>query len=277
MSFLLYRKITIIKRVKGWRAMKFVFDLDGTICFKGQPLCEEITEALQYCRHKGHEVIFASARPIRDLLPVLPKEMHMYPMIGGNGAFVAMDGKVTHLTSFDNQVKIGIEQIIKEFQLTYLIDSDWDYAYTGSKQHPIFQNLDPNQLAKNISIHKITEMIKVVLFPNEQASEILSRLNLLQVRTYTHGQENILDISPLGVDKWAGLQKLNVKEQEFIAFGNDANDIPMFQFAKEAVCVGAHEELKEVSTIVVESNTKAVSNKIIDLSEQYACKKVIEV
>ncbi|MFJ7973588.1 HAD-IIB family hydrolase [Psychrobacillus sp. NPDC096389] len=257
--------------------MKFIFDLDGTICFKGQPLCEEITEALQYCRHMGHEVIFASARPIRDLLPVLPQEMHMYPMIGGNGAFVAMDGKVTHLTSFDNQIKTEIEQIIKEFQLTYLIDGDWDYAYTGSMEHPIYRNLDPDQLAKNISIHKIKEMIKVVLFPNERTSEILSRLNLLQVRTYTHGHENILDISPLGVDKWAGLQKLNVKDLEFIAFGNDANDIAMFQFAKEAVCVGAHEELKEVSTIVVESNAEAVANMIINLSDQYACKKAMEV
>lgn len=257
--------------------MKFVFDLDGTICFRGQPLCEEIKEALQYCRHMGHEVIFASARPIRDLLPVLPKEMHMYSMIGGNGAFVAKDGKVTHLTSFDNQTKKQIEEIIKEFQLSFLIDSDWDYAYTGSAEHPIYQNLDPNQLAKNISIHKIEQMIKVVLFPNERASEILSRLNQLPLRTYIHGQENILDISPIGVDKWTGLQKLNVKEQDFIAFGNDANDIPMFQFAKEAVCVGEHEELKAVATKVVESNAKAVANKIIDLSELYAHKKIMEV
>ncbi|GGA28874.1 HAD-IIB family hydrolase [Psychrobacillus lasiicapitis] len=250
--------------------MKFVFDLDGTICFKGQPLCKEITEALQYCRHIGHEVIFASARPIRDLLPVLPKEMHTYPMIGGNGAFVANEGKVTHLTSFDNQTKKQIVEIIEEFQLTYLIDSAWDYAYTGSTEHPIYRNLDPDQLAKNISLHKINEMIKIVLFPNEQASEIVSILKFLPVRTYTHGQENILDISPIGVDKWVGLQKLNVKEQEFIAFGNDANDISMFQFAKESVCVGKHEELQKAATLNAESNAGAVADKIRELSKVYA-------
>ena len=37
--------------------MKFVFDLDGTICFKGKPLSEEITNALEACRRLGHEVI----------------------------------------------------------------------------------------------------------------------------------------------------------------------------------------------------------------------------
>jgi len=39
-------------------------------------------------------VIFASARPIRDLLPVLDKRFHTYPMIGGNGAIVANQGQI---------------------------------------------------------------------------------------------------------------------------------------------------------------------------------------
>ena len=52
--------------------MIFVFDLDGTICFKGKPLSQEICAALDECIQIGHEVVFASARPIRDLLPVLP-------------------------------------------------------------------------------------------------------------------------------------------------------------------------------------------------------------
>jgi len=53
--------------------VQFVFDLDGTICFKGQPLSASITSALEDCLQHGHDVIFASARPIRDLLPVLPE------------------------------------------------------------------------------------------------------------------------------------------------------------------------------------------------------------
>lgn len=255
--------------MKGWIEMKFVFDLDGTVCFKGVPLCEEITAALQFCEHRGHEIIFASARPIRDLLPVLPKEMHLYPMIGGNGAFVADGGKIIDITSFDMQTKEQILQIIDDFQLSYLIDSEWDYAYTGSKEHPIYRNLDPQQLAQNISIDAIEQMIKIVLFPGGYTNAILARLASFQVRTYIHGEENILDISPIGIDKWIGLQKLNVKEQDFIAFGNDANDIPMFEAAKEAVCVGTHEGLIEVSSIVIESNAHSVADKIIELSKRY--------
>ena len=69
--------------------MKFVFDLDGTICFKGRPVSDELLKALEELVAQGHEVIFASARPIRDLLPVLHERVHHYPMIGGNGSMVA--------------------------------------------------------------------------------------------------------------------------------------------------------------------------------------------
>ena len=80
--------------------MKFVFDLDGTICFKGQPLSAGIIAALEECVKNGHEVIFASACPIRDLLPVLPESMHKFSMVGGNGAFVAKNGEIQETAVF---------------------------------------------------------------------------------------------------------------------------------------------------------------------------------
>jgi len=56
--------------------LKFVFDLDGTICFKGQPGSDTILKSLEKLETQGHQVIFASVRPIRDLLPVLDKRFH---------------------------------------------------------------------------------------------------------------------------------------------------------------------------------------------------------
>ncbi|WP_317914320.1 HAD hydrolase family protein [Carnobacterium maltaromaticum] len=50
--------------------MKFVFDLDGTICFNGGPVSPRMMNYLKELS-VDHEIIFASARPIRDLLPVI--------------------------------------------------------------------------------------------------------------------------------------------------------------------------------------------------------------
>ncbi|WP_049825114.1 HAD hydrolase family protein [Paenibacillus sp. 1-18] len=122
--------------------MNFVFDLDGTICFKGQPLDEQVCHALDACMQHGHEVIFASARPIRDLLPILPKEYHHFRMVGGDGAFTYADQKIG-VTYFPNEVQAQLVEIALTHNLQYLADSDWDYSYTGDEHHSIYRNIDP--------------------------------------------------------------------------------------------------------------------------------------
>ncbi|MGE7674626.1 HAD-IIB family hydrolase [Lysinibacillus sp. NPDC094403] len=248
--------------------MKFVFDLDGTICFKGQPLSEGITNALEACIHNGHDIIFASARPIRDLLPVLPETMRKFPMVGGNGAFVARNGEIVEVTAFTTEIVEEIQNIISAFQLPYLVDGDWDYAYTGSETHPIYQNLDPLKLAKNVSFHELNDIVKIVLFPGEQHKEIMAELQRLPISVYEHTSENIVDMSPNGIDKWNGLTKLDITEGEFIAFGNDANDASMFVKAKESVCVGDH-KVYELASLQVLSDETAVIDMLNTLNEKY--------
>lgn len=148
--------------------MKFIFDIDGTICFKGNAVTKEIIQALDVCHSIGHEIIFASARPIRDLLPVLPTHMHHYSMIGGNGAFIAKDREIVEVIRFDIETVSAMRSIIEKYSLSYLVDSQWNYAYTGSESHPIYKNIDPNQLAINMNIDEIGEVVKVVLFPDNK-------------------------------------------------------------------------------------------------------------
>ncbi|MGE7091454.1 HAD-IIB family hydrolase [Lysinibacillus sp. NPDC048646] len=248
--------------------MKFVFDLDGTICFKGQPLSQGITTTLESCMANGHEIIFASARPIRDLLPVLPESMRKLSMVGGNGAFVAKDGETIEVCAFPAEMVEAISKIISAFKCPYLIDGDWDYAYTGSEDHPIYQNLDPLKLAKKVVFDELRDIVKIVLFPGEQHKEILAELVKLPISLYEHASENIIDISPSGIDKWDGLKKLGVLEGDFIAFGNDANDKAMFVKAKESVCVGVH-EVQKYATLQVPSEEAAVIAMLQELSEKY--------
>lgn len=68
--------------------MRFVFDIDGTLCFDGRLIDQTIIDTLLQLQHDGHELIFASARPIRDLLPVLPSVFHQHTLIGANGAMI---------------------------------------------------------------------------------------------------------------------------------------------------------------------------------------------
>ncbi|MDM5250679.1 HAD-IIB family hydrolase [Lysinibacillus sp. G4S2] len=255
--------------------MKFVFDLDGTICFKGQPLSEGITNALEACIENGHEIIFASARPIRDLLPVLPETMRKFSMVGGNGAFVAQNGETIEVTAFAAEIVEEVQNIIANFQLPYLVDGDWDYAYTGSEAHPIYQNLDPLKLAKKVALQDLKDIVKIVLFPGEHLNEILAALKKLPISLYEHASENIVDMSPNGIDKWNGLTKLGIAEGDFIAFGNDANDASMFVKAKESVCVGEH-KVRELASLQVPSEETAVIKMLSVLNEKYKEEALID-
>ncbi|MGN7456825.1 HAD-IIB family hydrolase [Paenibacillus pasadenensis] len=246
--------------------MKFVFDLDGTICFKGNPLSDPIIKALDRIAMEGHEVIFASARPIRDLLPILPVHLHHAPMIGGNGGFVYKGGKPVSSIQLEASIGKRIIDLLMEYEAAYLMDSLWDYSYTGDPEHPIRKNLDPEIRAKNVRFDELKEIVKVVVLSSKDSVKLINELEKLPIRMYTHGTEDIIDISPDGIDKWVGLQALGLKPGEYIAFGNDINDIPMFQYAHHSICVGDHAALREMASESIRGEETAVVRKIDEIA-----------
>ena len=55
--------------------MKFVFDLDGPLCFDGMTMSKELQEVLLTAPKYGHEIIFATASSYRDCLSILEGEL----------------------------------------------------------------------------------------------------------------------------------------------------------------------------------------------------------
>lgn len=251
--------------------MDIVFDLDGTICFKGQRVSREITDALVELKRQGHRIIFASARPIRDLLPVLPEEFHDEYVIGGNGSLISYQSNILSSESFSEPIITRLIEWIEQYKLTYLIDSEWDYAYTGPDHHPILQNVDPHKLAKKLDFHQLQLIIKVLILSCEQKEQFIEQLLHENITIHLHQGEDIIDLSPPGISKWHALQKIGVRHGEFIAFGNDANDICMFKEAKHAVMVGYHEELSTYATqkVTVEEMKWNIDGILKNISEMY--------
>ncbi|MFC5401138.1 HAD-IIB family hydrolase [Cohnella soli] len=245
--------------------MKFVFDLDGTICYQGKPLSNDMVCMLDRIANEGHEVIVASARPIRDLLPILPIHMHQIPMVGGNGSFVYKNGLHVSSSRFEPSVADQIVGLLVRYKAKYLIDSLWNYSYSGDPEHPIRKNLDPEIRAQNVPVEDLEEIVKIVVLNSMDQQSLLNELKHLPIRMYTHGTEDIIDISPASIDKWNGLQSLDVESYRYIAFGNDANDVPMFQHALHSVCVGEHAELRRLASESVACDEQSVINKINEL------------
>ncbi|MFJ6413531.1 HAD family hydrolase [Terribacillus saccharophilus] len=223
--------------------MNFIFDLDGTICIKGRPVTNNIIDTLKELELNGHQVIFASARPIRDLLPVIDEHFHSTTLIGGNGSLISSNGKVIFSRAFSFVQLAAMEKLIDAYKATYLIDGEWNYAYTGDPEHPIKSNLDPNNLAEEVPLMDLDQVVKILILSSADQEKMAAEAEKLGLRVHRHHGEDIVDISPPGIDKWSAIQEFGIKENEYIAFGNDSNDIEMFRHAKYAVMIGEHEEL----------------------------------
>jgi HAD superfamily hydrolase (TIGR01484 family) len=251
--------------------MKFVFDLDGTICFRGKPVSEPIRTSLLDLIRERHEVIFASARPIRDMLPVLDERFHRCTLIGGNGSLISINGKVTHAFAFSAETFLQLQSLIRTFHAKFLMDGEWDYAYTGPNGHPILQNVDPAKLAKQVDPESLSSVVKILILSSDHQEKLAEKLSELDVVVNIHRNEDALDISPSGVSKWGALQALGVREGGYIAFGNDANDISMFEHALHSVMIGEYEPLsryaKEAVSLEGEYEQK-IAQKIKELSRQ---------
>ncbi|RZH99700.1 HAD hydrolase family protein [Staphylococcus condimenti] len=104
--------------------MNIVFDVDGTICFNGQYIKDELSNQITALQHK-HNIIFASARPIRDLIPVV-KKFNSQLLIGGNGSIVQNDDEIEVVQSIDKVSFKIIQDLIYQYHLKYIVDDDFN-------------------------------------------------------------------------------------------------------------------------------------------------------
>ena len=223
--------------------MNIVFDLDGTICFGGRPVEAPIIHAISELQRAGHTVYFASARPIRDMLPVLPEPFHQGTLIGGNGALIARGGTLIHREPFPKETIEALAALVETHEATYLADSEWNFSYTGPTDHPIRASVDPDGVATCVALEELEPVVKFLLLTYEEEDVLVSALDALDLVVNRHDHEAVIDMSPAGVTKWTALARLGVKEGTYVAFGNDANDVDLFRHAQRGVIVGSNRTL----------------------------------
>ncbi len=181
--------------------------------------------------------MFASARPIRDLLPVLPADLQHLDLIGGNGAFTRSDGRTTTVGIAANERGV-VDALIERHGLAALIDGEWDYSFSGDPSHRIFRQLDAGRLARNVPREELDTYSKVVLFTT--AAEVVDALRASTLSIHVHPDEGLVDISGPNVTKHDALRRLGIADGSYIAFGNDTNDERLLRHAAVSYRVGSH-------------------------------------
>lgn len=218
-----------------------VLDVDGTLCFDGCTLTDDIVEALRRVGER-HPLVFASARPVRDLLPVLPEDLAGSALIGGNGAFVrrAQSADV-EVVGFPGATRALLDEIIESRSLPALVDGPWDFSFTGDEQHRIFRQLDAGGLARNLPRSALPDYAKAVLFTEDP--RVIEQLRDAGLTVSVHPDEHLIDVAPSGVTKHSALRRLGILDGSYTAVGNDVNDVELLRHARRGIRVGGHPAL----------------------------------
>lgn len=241
-----------------------VFDIDGTICFDDRTIDPRIVSAIETADRAGFHTVFASARPIRAILPVLAGAFGSATLIGGNGAFVSIAGEVQARAAFAPELVPGLLALFTRYEATYVADGPWDYTYTGSSDHPIRGFLDQGNLARNVELHNHAQLVKFLVLTATDMRALAADLRALGLSPYHHLEHDIIDLAPALITKGEALSAIG--HRDYIAFGNDINDEDLLRAASYAVRVGEHPGLAAVAHATVAPDPAAVAAEIIRLA-----------
>lgn len=181
----------------------FVFDIDGTISEQGKPVDHVIAQTIKNISQR-HRVIFASARPVRDILPLLPDDLHNSLIIGCNGGMAWYQGKFLRNDKFCNK-NIGIiVDYLDQVGAAYVLDGSWKYSFSPVP-HPFHDYI------KTLSDHEgsyqelIKEQVgKVLVFDVSLKNALIMFLERsgIQHTINKHKNDACFDITPEETDKY---------------------------------------------------------------------------
>ncbi|MDN4603255.1 HAD family hydrolase [Paenibacillus sp. F6_3S_P_1C] len=249
-----------------------VLDLDGTLLNADKQISKRNYEAMMTCSKHGIRFIYATARPPRAVRLLLPEEL-LY-----SGSFIYYNGAYIHCNYTGIQQYEHIDpaitaelidygmQINNELGLSLEVEDQWislkKYDYTTLmrvKENPTIKSLEE---LKGIAATKIlfTGFKDIDFFKEKFASRLNVLVtdggNLVQISSIKSSKENALRIL---------CKAMKIKLENVMVFGDDFNDIGLFEICGWPVAMGnAIEELKILSKEITDTNESDGVAKVLE-------------
>ena len=228
------------------------FDIDGTLTNNNKIISDKTKESLRYLHDKGIKLVLASGR-FDDFALEYNKDLNVFDyLICNNGAEI-IDINNNKLIYFDNlSTKINI--IVNEFNNNEII-------FNGlHKQYSINDNYKDNNIYQVIVITNTKEEVNRILdFSNKNNLKVTyissAYYNDLEPGKYTTNI-NLSNTSKGHAIKIL-LSILNINKSDSICFGDNDNDISMFNECGIKVAMdNGMEELKDMADYITINNNE---------------------
>jgi 5-amino-6-(5-phospho-D-ribitylamino)uracil phosphatase len=246
------------------RRKAVIVDLDGTLFNSRKEVSDFNVFKVNECFDAGNIVIIATARPLRTVIRRLPQKMNISYLVLCNGASILKNGRIVNRDGMKaEEVKWICHQLANcgykpaiEANDSFYTDGERDPSFEGH-YFPInaYDGLDACKVlaykAGGIDQNEIDRIIS-----DEYTKVITDKGTLLQI-----SKKSCTKVS--ACDEILRMERIDWKNT--FAFGDDNNDIPVFEKAGFAIAMhNAAEELKNLSTQITESNDDDGVGKAID-------------
>lgn len=198
-----------------------VFDLDDTLAQIGKPVLPENVVLMQALEAAGRQIVLSSGKPVYYLCG-LARQLGLSTaiLIGETGSVI--QGSVSLPPRFHKTTNVTPESL---HQMQFIRKALFPYHDRLWYQ--------PNEVALT-PFPKDPEMFAIL---KEITADMTPRLTALDI----YPQVDCIDFIPKGTNKGTGLrclaQMLHATQKDFLVVGDGANDVPMFQFADQSICI----------------------------------------
>ena len=271
-------------------------DLDGTLLNSYGVVTDRTKQTIKKCIDKGIEIVLASGRP-NDSIEAIAKEIGAeHYFIAGNGALIydIKKQKVIYEKYMSKEKVLEIIKISEQNSISYNVYTDKTILATSLKYNVLYyhkENLKKEE-SKKTHINIVDDMYTYVKQMQEEKflkiticdtnsnvfnaiirkMKQIKGIDILEVshmsrKIIKQGTEDVpieyyyTEISLQEVDKYNALQflqkKLNIKNEETIAIGDNMNDKKMIQKAGMGIAMKQScPAIIEVADYVTEGNNE---------------------
>ncbi|MCL1075435.1 HAD-IIB family hydrolase [Shewanella dokdonensis] len=219
--------------------LNIVFDLDGTVIKNGVKMHDTISDYILNLS-TYFNVFFASARPVRDMLPLIPNTLHNTILVGCNGGQAWYNGKIIISNHFKNDDVNKILELLNHIDMSYVLDTDWNYSFSTKAHefHDYIRQLSLGEIEEREAIK--LGITKILILDGKYSNLIKEHLenNKILNEINFHKNEGIFDITPQHTDKENTLKLLGIDFNHTISLGNDKNDFKMLGSSSISLFVG---------------------------------------
>ncbi|ACB08637.1 MULTISPECIES: Cof-type HAD-IIB family hydrolase [unclassified Thermotoga] len=255
----------------------FVFDLDGTLLNDSLEISEKDRKVIERLSRNCH-VVFASGRMLVSTLNVEKKYFgRTFPTIAYNGAMVYIPEEGVILNEkIPPEVAKDIVEYVKQFNV------HWQ-AYIDDVLYSEKDNEEIRGYAKHSSVEyrvepKLLELVskvgttKILLIDTPEKLDELKKILLEKFNNVVKVFKSFptyLEIVPENVDKGKALrflrERMGWKKEEIVVFGDNENDLFMFEEAGLRVAMGnAIDKVKEAADVVTLTNNDSGVSHVLE-------------